>query len=368
MDGKDLMYGMGFVDNKFVEEAEFITRIKRISLSWRYYFAAAACFIFVISMAMLIPNISDTPDTQPDNEPTLPHQTSPTPYYPEIYQVDMSQILVNDIHGISEGSFLYDPKLHEIVTWTMDEIVAYYGKNPVPAYIPDILTASPYNESATVLVDKSGAAVNDVVHFDFYHAYDNNGNPLLDAGSGTKMGFSVAVSKIGTINDCVYADTKNLETTYIGGTAVILGSMSTPYELYTAEFEYEDIHYLIIAEQMQLEEVVKVVASVIFESENILINYPGTPVSEQDYGVREPEIESRPEESSDNLNNPVSEQSYSVDEPEIESRPEESSDNLNNPVSEQNYDVGKPVMEGCYDDPNNPVANQDYSVGEPNNE
>lgn len=32
MDGKDLMFGMGFVDDKFVEEAEYITRIKRASL------------------------------------------------------------------------------------------------------------------------------------------------------------------------------------------------------------------------------------------------------------------------------------------------------------------------------------------------
>ncbi len=271
MDGKDLMFGIGFVDDKFVEEAEFVTRIKRISLPWRYYFATAACFIFVASMAMLIPYLSDTPDTQPDYEPALPHQTDPVPYFPEIYQVDMSQMLVNDIHGVSEGASLYDPKLHELATWTMAEIVAYYGKSPVPAYIPDILTASPYNESATVLVDKSGVAVNDLVYFDFYHAYDNNGTPLLYGGSGAKMGFSVAVSKIGTTGDCVYADINNLETSYIGHTAVIWGSMSTPYELYTAEFQYADIHYLIIAEQMQLKEVVKVVASIIFESENISI-------------------------------------------------------------------------------------------------
>ncbi len=271
MNGKDLMYGMGFVDGKFVEEAEFVTQIERISLPWRYYFATAVCFILVISMAMLIPNISETPDTQPVYEPTLPHQADPVPYYPEMYQVDMSQIFVNDIHGISEGGSLYDPKLHETVTWAMDEIVAYYGKNPVPAYIPDILTASPHNESATVLVNKSGVAVNDLVYFDFYHAYDNNGNPLLDAGSGAKTGFSVAVSKIRTAGNCVYADTNNLETTYIGDTAVIFGSMSTPYEQYTAEFQYANIHYLIIAEQMQLEEVVKVVASIIFESENVSI-------------------------------------------------------------------------------------------------
>lgn len=69
--------------------------------------------------------------------------------------------------------------------------------------------------------------------------------------------------------DCVYVDTNNLETTYIGDTAVILGSMSTPYKRYTAKFQYGGTHYLMIADQMQLEEVVKVVASIIYESDNI---------------------------------------------------------------------------------------------------
>lgn len=271
MDGIDLMYGIGFVDDKFVEEAELVTQIKRISSPWRYYFATAACFIVAISMAMFISNISDTPDIQPSYESTLPHETDPVQSCPEMYQVDMSQIFLNHIQNISEGGSFYDPKSHDIVRWTMEEIAAYYGKNPVPAYIPEILTASPHNESATVLVDKSGAAVNDLVYFDFYHAYDNNGNPLLDANSGAKTGFSVAVSKIGTTGNRVYVDTNGLETTYIGDTAVVWGSMSASYELYTAEFQYAGIHYLIIAEQLQLEEVVKVVASIIFESENISI-------------------------------------------------------------------------------------------------
>lgn len=88
---------------------------------------------------------------------------------------------------------------------------------------------SPYNESAAVLVDKSGVAVNDLIYFDFYHEYDNNENPLFDTENGAKIGMT---------GDCVYVDTNNLETTYIGDTAVILGSMSTPYKQYTAKFRY----------------------------------------------------------------------------------------------------------------------------------
>ncbi len=271
MDGKDLMCGMGFVDDKFVEEAEFMTRIKPASRPWKYWLATAACFVFVFSMAKLIPDISDTPETPSEYEPVLPPQLDSAPYCPEIYQIDMSRIFVNDILGISERSSGYDPESNDIVTWTMEEIIAYYGKNPVPAYIPDILTASPQNESATVLIDKSGAVVDDLVYFDFYHAYDDNGNPLLDVGNGAETGFSLAVSKTGATGNCIYSDTKNLETSYIGDTAVIWGSMGTSYGQYTAEFQCAGIHYFLTARQMQLEEVVKVVASVIFESENISI-------------------------------------------------------------------------------------------------
>lgn len=35
MDGKDLIYGMGFVDEKFVEEAEYATQIRQTSFPWR---------------------------------------------------------------------------------------------------------------------------------------------------------------------------------------------------------------------------------------------------------------------------------------------------------------------------------------------
>ena len=75
MDGKDLIYGMGFVDEKFVEEAEYATQIRRTSFPWKYYFVAA-CFVCVISVAMLIPSIFDTPVAPPDYEITLPYQAS----------------------------------------------------------------------------------------------------------------------------------------------------------------------------------------------------------------------------------------------------------------------------------------------------
>ena len=47
------------------------------------------------------------------------------------------------------------------------------------------------------------------------------------------------------------------------------------YDLYAAEFELEGIDYEIIAEQMELDELIKVVASIIYEEKEIHIQAVG---------------------------------------------------------------------------------------------
>ena len=68
-----------------------------------------------------------------------------------------------------------------------------------------------------------------------------------------------------------------MKTSDIDGTAVTFGYRSMPYgpynpnthepsgyyDMYVAEFEYDGIKYQIVAEQMEAEEVVKVVSSII---------------------------------------------------------------------------------------------------------
>lgn len=274
MNGKDLLCGMSFVDDKFVEEAETVMLNKRKSLHWRNYLATAACFVLVVITAIFVPTIMDTPTPQPGYEQPPVHSTDPNPYQPNIptgYQISMEDVVVNQMVNVIEASFAYNPALHDFDSWNMNDILSYYGKAVVPAYIPENLEPSLHNEDATVLVDKAGMIVNDLIYFDFYHAYDEQGVPLRNEVNGAKTGFSIAVSRIGTIGDCTYADNDNLKTTTIGDTTVIIGNSNSPYEAYSAEFQSKGIHYLIVAEQMQLEEVIKVVASIIYESENISI-------------------------------------------------------------------------------------------------
>ncbi|HIZ56168.1 MAG TPA: hypothetical protein H9671_08215, partial [Firmicutes bacterium] len=97
--------------------------------------------------------------------------------------------------------------------------------------------------------------------------------------------FSITVSKIGLLNDCLYILPENeVKTSDIGGTSVTFGYRSMPYgpydpdthepsgyyDMYVAEFQHNGIEYQIVAEQMEAEEVVKVVSSIIYGEEVIV--------------------------------------------------------------------------------------------------
>ena len=146
-------------------------------------------------------------------------------------------------------------------------------------YVPDGLTAAPGNCTARVIVNKNGNVVEDTIWLGFYHDYYEDGSPRLTDDVAAVNGFSITASKIGLLNDCLYILPENEVTASdIGGTAVTFGYRSMPYgpydsethepsgyyDMYVAEFEYDGIEYQIVAEQMETEEVVKVVSSIIF--------------------------------------------------------------------------------------------------------
>lgn len=104
----------------------------------------------------------------------------------------------------------------------------------------------------------------------------------LASGVTARKGFSITASKIGILSDCIYLLPENeVKTSDIDGTAVTFGYRSMPYgpynpdthepfgyyDMYVAEFEYDGIEYQIVAEQMEAEEVVKVVSSIIYGEE-----------------------------------------------------------------------------------------------------
>ena len=208
-----------------------------------------------------------------------------TPAISEIH-VSMDNISFNEVGALRDAARIWrNPELYDRIQWDKNAVIEYYGKDLSPAYIPDGLTAANGNGTARVIVDKSGNIVEDTVGLNFYHDYYEDGSPKLTEGVTARKGFSITASKIGILSDCVYLLPENeVKTSDIDGTAVTFGYRSMPYgpynpdthepsgyyDMYVAEFEYDGIEYQIVAEQMEAEEVVKVVSSIIYGEEVIV--------------------------------------------------------------------------------------------------
>lgn len=201
--------------------------------------------------------------------------------------ISMSDIIMNEIGGlISACDYArYNPEIDNKVVWSKENIAAYYGTDLTPAYIPDGLFASPLNDTATVYIGQDGTVVEDTVGLSFYHAYYEDGGPKLTVDVAACCGFSLTVSKIGIINGFYYLlRGDEMKTSDIEGIEVAFGHCSKSYgpynpethepsgyyDMYVVEFVQGGIEYMIVAEQMEAEEVVKVVSSIICGEEVII--------------------------------------------------------------------------------------------------
>lgn len=199
-----------------------------------------------------------------------------TPATSEIH-ISMSNIAMNQINDSFNTDYArYNPETDVEVVWNREDIIAYYGTDLVPAYIPDGFSASEDNNKAIAYIGQDGSVVEDTVYLDFY-----NGEA---AQNGIKQGLSITASKIGIVQTCFVLPEDELKTSDIGGTTVAFGHRSVPngpydpnthepsgyYDMYVAEFEHDGIEYEIVAEQMEAEEVVKVVSSIIYGEEVIV--------------------------------------------------------------------------------------------------
>ena len=209
-----------------------------------------------------------------------------TPESAEIH-IGMDHIFFNELGALMDASRIWrNPELYEHIQWDEKTVMDYYGKDLTPAYVPDGLSAAIGNGTASVIADKSGNIVEDTVWLGFYHDYYEDGSPKLTEDVVATKGFSIRASKIGLLNDCLYILPENeVKTSDINGTEVTFGYRSMPhgphdpdthepsgyYDMYVAEFEYDGIEYQIVAEQMEAEEIVKVVSSIIY-GENVIID------------------------------------------------------------------------------------------------
>lgn len=291
MNAKLFSEAMSEINDKYYEEAANYHCKKH---GWVKWSAMAACLTVVLfTVLSVLPNYfrqqGTTPPDNPNgvivNNPTNNPDDDTTPTTSEIH-ISIDNISFNEVEALMDAAPLWrDPELYDHIWWDRNAVIDYYGKDLTPVCVPDGLTAANGNGTARVIADKSGNIVEDTVWLGFYHDYNEDGTPKLTEGVTARKGFSIIVSKIGLLNDCLYILPENEVKTYdIDKTAVTFGYRSMPYgpydpdthepfgyyDVYVAEFDHDGIEYEIVAEQMEVEEVVKVVSSIIYGKEVIV--------------------------------------------------------------------------------------------------
>lgn len=290
---------MNHINDKYYEEALSYTGKQKTAHHWVRWAACAACFaLAAIAASSVLPNylkpkhsVPDQPngitalnpskDTteNPDGNTTSVPDTEPGE--PKI-SVRMDQIALNEISALADTARrYYDPELYDTAVWDQESAEDYYGKSLIPTYIPEDLTS--IGLGGLKITDKGGAVKEDTVYQDYYliHGCYEDGSPMrIDPEHGVfaARGISICASKIGLLRDCCYLLPENeVKTSDIGGITVTFGYRSMSYgpydpethepsgyyDLYVAEFECDGIKYEIISEQLPLEELVKVTASII---------------------------------------------------------------------------------------------------------
>lgn len=289
MNGKDLLLGLGYIGDAYVEEAGTASPAcagrRRAGAA-----LAAACLAVLLAAGTLLPGRQGSMVPPPDGgqlpvadggggEAVLPPADGDQPPAPEPLVVDMSTVAVNGLEGQMDASRLWpDPEKYDKLRWTLADVTAYYGRNPFPAYVPEGLYGGAAGGDArwTVYAAKDGAIWEDTVGCVYAAEFYEDGSAVSGALGGQTV--RVTCSRLGLLTDCLYLLPENeVRTTGIFGTAVTFGyrQMSRgPYDpetrapagyfdLYTAEFTLDGTEYQIVTEGLPAEEIVKTAASVI---------------------------------------------------------------------------------------------------------
>ena len=238
MSGKELLRGLSHVDEAFVADAMAEGPARR--RPWRKYAAAAACIALLAGAALW--------------------------WNGRPYVIRMDQVAVNPVSSVRPAQPSYDPAAVRAVSWDSAQIAEYYGRDLTPAYVPENLAQANREPTGEVLVTEDGLVVFDAVELDFY------------AGEPAR-GFSLTVSTEETLI-YEYADPETGRKRFsVNGVEVTLGEIlvtdasgeQPSFGAYTAEFALDDLCYALRFQQMEMAEVLKVVASIIQGDSNIVV-------------------------------------------------------------------------------------------------
>lgn len=286
---------IGMIDDDLIKEAGEIIERKAAPKKAVYlrYTAAAAAFICVAGVAGGAAVIAKTRSTQdpavsigpqvidPNDHSTIRHIPDKT----EMPVIKMSEVYFYEDTSLGEDVGMarryYDPELYDTVNWNKQDLTEYYGKELAPKYIPEGLSSSRGNDTATVIIGKDGTVALDDAWLSYYHDFHEDGSPKLTEDVAAVKGFTVNASKLGMPFQCgIIVMPGDMKATMINGTEVFFGHRSMQYgpydpethepsgyyDIYVAEFEFDGISYRITTDQLEATEIVMIVSSIICDS------------------------------------------------------------------------------------------------------
>lgn len=311
MDGKQMMLALGAIDDTLIAQAAQERTFKHRARPAKWI-ALAASLTVVIAAAVSLPTLL-RPPVEPDATPGIVPATEsksggsepattgsagedlPAEAVPEVgmvpqdgydtasIPVSRAELHLNDVDAITANRLYFPPEQYEKLHWSNDEIIAYFGRDLTPSYLPAGITAD--SGGATVYRKRAdGTLAYDNVHRvcgSIDVTYPDAGGIILPEG------FELTVSRIGIMNDCVYVlpGEDEIRTSDIAGTVVTIGyremsygpyapethAPAGTYPLYVFRFTLDGVQYDITTHNLPLDEGVKITASVITGSAAIEI-------------------------------------------------------------------------------------------------
>lgn len=296
MNARQFTSALGNVSDRYIMEAAAYQG-KRSS-SWPKWVATAACLGLIVTAAVVsLPVILNRPDyIVPTPGPAVttpvvsdnPNSPSIEPLQPSKGEITINwdNVIVNESAGMGPNAArrYYDPAVYDLENWEEEEIVAYYGWNLAPSYIPDGLTSSGNGPGGFLCREKaSGNIIEDHGGRSFWTDFWEDGSPKSDDDLYIPTGFSITASRQGFFR-CGLLPVDDSKTTDFGGVSVTISHCSMKhgpfdptqkapdgltnmpagyYDIYVASFTLDGVEYEIEGQRLELEEVIKITASVI---------------------------------------------------------------------------------------------------------
>ena len=275
---------INMIDDDLILEADKTVESKKAPKKPVYlkYAAAAAALVCVIGCATVIVKTQGLQDLQGrgivppiiDSIPNSPLTETPVIKMSEVYFYEDTSFG----EDVAMARKYYDPELYDTVNWNKQDLTEYYGKELAPKYIPEGLSPSRGNDTATVIIGKDGTIALDEAWLSYYHDFYEDGSPKLTEDVAAVKGFTINASKLGMPFQCgILVMPGDMKATMIDGTEVFFGHRSMKYgpfdpethepsgyyDIYVAEFEFDGISCRVTTDQLEAEEIVKIVSSMI---------------------------------------------------------------------------------------------------------